>query len=179
MRKLLQLLLALILSAGILFGQWWYVPSPIVRQKGFTEDDFNRFRNNERQQRIDIRNARIARAVLTSCGFRREDVSFYIARNVRHNSLPPRLVAAVIVVESSCNPEAVSPSGAVGLMQINTHVWKIKDPQNPEENIRRGVSILARYISEAGNIPGGLQLYSGGTEGYAEKVLNIAYGGRR
>ncbi|HSO71104.1 MAG TPA: lytic transglycosylase domain-containing protein [Thermodesulfobacteriota bacterium] len=62
-------------------------------------------------------------------------------------SLDPALVKAVIHVESRFDPLAVSPKGAMGLMQIdpNTVVeLGITDPFNPKFNIYGGV----RYLRE-------------------------------
>ncbi len=63
----------------------------------------------------------------------------------RKHSLDPALVKAVIHAESKFNPLAVSPKGAVGLMQIDPLTIKelgIKDPFNPKHNIDGGVRYL-------------------------------------
>ena len=59
----------------------------------------------------------------------------------------PALVEAIIQVESSFRPDAVSKSGATGLMQLMPGTAKdlqVQDRYNPRENIHGGV----RYISE-------------------------------
>ena len=72
------------------------------------------------------------------------------------------IIAGVIVVESSCNPLAASPAGAVGLMQINLHVWHISRRQalDPETNIRIGTKILVGYIRPHG-LREGIHRYNG------------------
>jgi soluble lytic murein transglycosylase-like protein len=59
------------------------------------------------------------------------------------------LVRAVIQVESAFNPRAVSPKGAMGLMQLMPATAKefgVIDPFNPSENIRAGVTYLRRLL---------------------------------
>lgn len=88
------------------------------------------------------------------------------------------VVAGVIVVESSCNPLAVSPAGAVGLMQVNPRVWKFsrRELQNPDANIRIGTKILVDYVRPHG-LREGLHRYNGlGDDGsYGAHVLYAAY----
>lgn len=61
--------------------------------------------------------------------------------------LEPALLHAVITVESNHNPAALSPKGAMGLMQLmpgTSQRFGVSDPWHPEQNIRGG----ARYLSE-------------------------------
>jgi soluble lytic murein transglycosylase-like protein len=65
----------------------------------------------------------------------------------RKHSLDPALVKAVIHAESLFDPLAVSPKGAMGLMQIDpvtARQLRIKDPFDPQKNIDGGV----RYLRE-------------------------------
>jgi soluble lytic murein transglycosylase-like protein len=66
-------------------------------------------------------------------------------------SLDPALLHAVIRAESAYNPAAVSPKGAVGLMQLMPETaarFGVRDRYNPRENIEAG----ARYLSELINM---------------------------
>ena len=59
------------------------------------------------------------------------------------------LVRAVIQVESAFNPRAVSPKGAMGLMQLmpaTAAQFGVQDPFNPAENIRAGVTYLRQLL---------------------------------
>jgi soluble lytic murein transglycosylase len=84
----------------------------------------------------------------------------YVFKYSMENNLDPYLVFAVIKVESSFNPRALSPRNARGLMQLTekTAVWgaesiKIKDFSvnslfDPEINIRLGCWYLNRLMEE-------------------------------
>lgn len=63
----------------------------------------------------------------------------------RKYSLDPALVKAVIHAESRFDPQAVSPKGAMGLMQlcpVTVKELNISDPFNPRYNIYGGVRYL-------------------------------------
>ncbi len=67
----------------------------------------------------------------------------------RQIGVPPELVHSVIKVESNYNEKAVSPKGAMGLMQLMPETAKfygVADPFNPEENIRGGILYLKDLI---------------------------------
>jgi soluble lytic murein transglycosylase-like protein len=69
----------------------------------------------------------------------------WIRAACRRHALDPALVKAVIHAESRFDPQAVSPRGAVGLMQIDPVTVRelgIKDPFNPKHNIDGGVRYL-------------------------------------
>jgi soluble lytic murein transglycosylase-like protein len=67
-------------------------------------------------------------------------------------ALPPDLVLAMIDVESRFDPWAVSPAGAVGLMQVMPFWPRQLGVQNQlvriEPNIRMGCQILRFYLRE-------------------------------
>lgn len=94
--------------------------------------------------------------------------------------LDPQLVFAVIEVESAFNVKAVSPVGAMGLMQIMpfwTQVLSDSDSQrlfDPEINVRYGCLILSHYLEiEKGNVARALARYNGslGKYVYPDKVF--------
>ncbi|MGH8135965.1 MAG: lytic transglycosylase domain-containing protein [Steroidobacteraceae bacterium] len=91
----------------------------------------------------------------------------------------PQLVLAVIDVESSFDPFAVSSAGAVGMMQVMPF-WPqelgltTRDLLDVEMNIRMGTSILAYYLEhERGDYRRALARYNGslGRRTYPDLVL--------
>lgn len=106
------------------------------------------------------------------------------------NGLPPALVHSVAQVESAYRTDAVSPKGAIGVMQLmpSTAAALSADPRIPEQNIEAGArhlrELLLRYD---GNVrlalaaynagPGAVERYNGvppypETQNYVEKVLD-------
>ena len=78
----------------------------------------------------------------------------YAMRCVEHYAdvyrVPPALVEAMIDVESNWNPYAVSPKGAVGLMQLmpgTAVAFGVRNRFWVRDNIRGGVAYLAWLIA--------------------------------
>ena len=67
--------------------------------------------------------------------------------------LSPRLLEAIAYVESRFNQHAVSPDGAIGVMQLMpaTAAELGVDPHNPEGNIRGGADYLRKMVTMFGN----------------------------
>jgi soluble lytic murein transglycosylase-like protein len=80
--------------------------------------------------------------------------------------LDPALIRAVIQTESGFDTTAVSPVGALGLMQIMPDLAEelgLEDPFDPRQNIIAGSSYLRRLLtSHAGNLPLALASYNAG-----------------
>jgi soluble lytic murein transglycosylase-like protein len=69
------------------------------------------------------------------------------------HSLPPQLIHSVIQVESNYNPNAVSPKGALGLMQLipsTARRFGVLDAFDPVENIQGGAKYL-KYLLDLYN----------------------------
>jgi soluble lytic murein transglycosylase-like protein len=72
----------------------------------------------------------------------------------RDYGLESALVHAVIAVESSYNPKAVSKAGAVGLMQLMPGTAKrygVADAFDPEQNLRGGANYLRDLLNLFGS----------------------------
>ena len=116
--------------------------------------------------RADARSGRLVRSVVApkfSKPAPRADVSGMVASIAARNNVEASLVDSVIQVESNYNPYAVSPKGAMGLMQLipgTARRFGVSDTFQPEQNIEGGVRYL-KYLME---------LYSGD-----EKLALAAY----
>ena len=115
----------------------------------------------------------------------------YINAAAAEHHVDPELVRAVIKTESNFNPTAISPKGALGLMQLmpgTARDMQVKEPFNPQENIHGGTKYLGQMLTTFnGNLRLGLAAYNAGpgrvtpdgmtvyipeTQQYVSKVLN-------
>jgi soluble lytic murein transglycosylase-like protein len=115
-----------------------------------------------------------------------------IERYAAQNGLDPNLIAAVMLQESGGKADALSHSGAVGLLQVMPRDGKAASFQcvngpcfrsrpsmselyDPEYNIRYGVGMLAGLVQRHGSVREALRSYGPGDAGYsyADRVLAI------
>jgi soluble lytic murein transglycosylase-like protein len=101
--------------------------------------------------------------VTPGSGARYRDLIF---RTAREHGVHPDLAYAVAAVESSFDPQARSPKGALGLMQLmpdTAERFGVADPFDPAENVRGGVRFL-RYLLDmfGGDVRLALAAYNAG-----------------
>ena len=103
----------------------------------------------------------------------RERIGRAVLRSSGNYRLDPQLVTAIILVESGARPWALSPKGAVGLMQVMPHMTETLmlagNLTTIESNVEAGCSILADNIRRLGE-DDGISAYFWGSE-----IRGVAY----
>lgn len=83
----------------------------------------------------------------------------------RRYGLDPALVRAIIEAESGFNPQATSPRGAAGLMQLmpaTQAALGVRNPYDPAQNVEAGVRYLAGLVRRFGDVAIALAAYNAG-----------------
>jgi soluble lytic murein transglycosylase-like protein len=113
--------------------------------------ELNEISNGRHSLRFSSYNKRGFKSSIPSFSARvnRQKYTNLIAKAALDYGVDEKLLHAVIQAESAYNPEAVSPAGAVGLMQLMPDTAmrygvKVEDRTNPAESIKGG----ARYLRD-------------------------------
>jgi soluble lytic murein transglycosylase-like protein len=93
----------------------------------------------------------------------------------RRSGLPPEFVESVAQVESGFRPDAISPKGAMGVMQLMPGTAKTlgADPHDTAQNIDAGTRLLRELLLKYdGDVVKALAAYNAG-EGAVEKYQGL------
>ena len=121
------------------------------------------------------------------CAEAKPELITAIAVEAVKDNLDAHILAALVAVESACDPMAVSKRGAIGLTQVMPKIWQSKfdfsgsvNLLNPTDNLRAGAAILGDLINHYG-VSQGVRRYQGtGTDcascddNYVPKILALA-----
>jgi soluble lytic murein transglycosylase-like protein len=107
-------------------------------------------------------------------------IADYIAEAARRFGIPVSWISAVMGAESAGDVHAVSPRGAMGLMQIMPDTWSElrmryglgRDPFDPRDNILAGAAYLREMHDRYGS-PGFLAAYNAGPQRYDEYLAGV------
>jgi soluble lytic murein transglycosylase-like protein len=113
-----------------------------------------------------------------------------IAAAAGRSGLPSELISAVMDAESGYRPDAVSSSGALGLMQLMPGTARslgVSDPLDPLQNVLGGSEYLRQQLQHFGSVEKALAAYNAGpgaverhggvppypeTRNYVERILD-------
>lgn len=104
----------------------------------------------------------------------------YVAEAARRFAIPQRWIRAVMAAESVGDPAALSPKGAVGLMQVMPATWEElrakhglgANPWQPRDNILAGTGYLRELHDRYGSIDAMLAAYNAGPRRYDEHLAS-------
>lgn len=98
----------------------------------------------------------------------RERYDTLIEKVASEEKVDPDLLRAVVQVESNYDPNAISPKGAMGLMQLMPTTARrigVLDPFHPEQNLGGGARHLRELMRKFGDrLPWVLAAYNAGEE---------------
>jgi len=86
-------------------------------------------------------------------GLSKAGLAGLIDRLAAHHGVNPKLAHALVQVESNYEPRAISPKGAMGLMQLmpaTARQYAVEDPFDPVQNLGAGLQHLRGLLDRFG-----------------------------
>jgi soluble lytic murein transglycosylase-like protein len=178
-----RLLLSYVLAGLFCLGVWYLNPvpqTPPVPVHAISTVDIKTGLGLELKQkeieRVAIQSARLYK--FYGCS---SELAYPTAQYAVMYNAPVKLATAMVIVESSCNPYAISKAGAVGLTQVMPKLYHVsrKSYFDRDANLKIGIRILAELIHRYG-VEEGTAYYFGVTPGsdagwdYAYRVMRVA-----
>jgi soluble lytic murein transglycosylase-like protein len=106
----------------------------------------------------------------------KDEIEKIISFHSEKKGVSSDLVNALVKAGSGYNSEAVSPDGAIGLMQLRPATFDklgITDPFNPEENVEGGVTLLSDLLkSYSGDYRKALEAYTAAGRNQSTEGIN-------
>jgi soluble lytic murein transglycosylase-like protein len=166
MKRILQSVLLCLMTGCILFHEQAFVTAKV--QKRVAADGTIEYYNTKTPSRFyKVRKKKIKF---------KSKFNPLIEKIAKAKGVDPYLVQCVVKVESNFNPDALSPAGAMGLMQImqaTGRYYDLENPFDPEENLTVGITHLASLLKKlGGDIPLALAAYHAGL-GRVKKSMSI------
>ncbi len=174
-------------SSGLMYWSpsahvWKSVPSANVRAA--------------RSAAAEVSNSQLTSGYVRGKPFTQQDIDTAIDQAAARHNVDPSLVRAVIKVESNFNPNAVSRTGAMGLMQLMPQTARqlnVINPFDPQQNVDAGVRHLKQLMENyGGDVKLSLAAYNAGagavarsagiphfreTRDYVKRITQLYYGG--
>jgi soluble lytic murein transglycosylase-like protein len=96
-----------------------------------------------------------------------DDLASLVDEAASRTGLSADLISSVIATESGNRADAVSPAGALGLMQLMPGTARslgVDDPLDPRENVMAGAEYLRRQLNRFGSVEKALAAYNAGPQ---------------
>lgn len=127
------------------------------------------------QQQVERVYAQLQPSLRADGELKKSDIEKMIDQVAEKVSLAPELIHSVVAAESAFEPQAVSPAGAQGLMQLMPATARelgVEDSFDPEQNLLGGSTYLKRLLGKYhGDLDKALAAYNWGPGNVDRKGL--------